>query len=225
MAIGPVVPLLLLFVVFGGGKRRARGRQGPHPFPPATVPEPTPGLPEPGPKAGGYTQTSGAGLPVTTQLEAGQGYVVKNPAKAFGTFDTVTSLRNAIALFQQCVGEMLLAEYTVRVADISKAGGGKLPPHLSHREGRDVDVSIQGQGAKLPLEILPCLLTVFLSDPNTAAIFLDWTTQGEVWAAVEGGPFENLRQELQWPLKPKTGRTRVRHSKGHANHIHVRFAA
>ena len=223
MGIEAVVLLLALAGLSGGRRRRPR-QHGPArtvPDLPSVVP---PGLPPAGRKDPGYDPKSKPPAPVTTQLGPGDGYVIKNPDRAWGTAEAIRSLRDAIAEFLQCAADLELdPTYTIRVADISRQGGGKLPPHLSHHEGRDVDVSIQGH--KLPLDALPCLLVSFLRDENTRVVFLDWKTQGEVWKAIEGGPFEGLRTELQWPLAAGTGRTRVRHSKGHANHLHVRFKA
>jgi len=91
-----------------------------------------------------------------------------------------------------------------------------------------VDITMQGiDGEKLPAVALPLLLRVFLEDAAVKSIFLDWERQAEVWNALEVNPElgPSLRQELQYPLAPHTGRTRVRHWPGHRNHLHVRYRA
>ncbi len=174
-------------------------------------------------KARTFPRPSGPPAPVATQLPPGDGYVLKNPAKAWGTADAIASLRAALARWNLCRAEYGLP-FELRVADISAMGGGALPPHLSHHEGRDVDVSVQGHG--LPLEALPCLLLAFMSDENVKSIYLDHGLQGQLHELLVAEPHlgVELLPELQYPMAPGAGMTRIRHWKGHRNHIHVRFA-
>ncbi len=196
-----------------------------------------PALPDPGPKATLYPGADPeAPGPVTTQLQPGPGYVVKRPDRAWGTATTINSIERAMNLWT--AGELAelfnVQDWTPAFWDISKAGGGFLPPHVSHREGRDVDVNFllekgEEQWRKLlTLPLIPLLIS-FLADANTEAIFLDWDRQEEVWSALDINPdlpmADILRTELQYPLPKGTGTTRVRHSPGHHNHIHVRFRA
>lgn len=200
--------------------------------PPPTA-EPVPGLPPPGDKAAGYpgagTEPHGgvyAQLPTT-----GPGYVAKRPSHAWGTPETIASIQGAIERYNAAASEMALP-HKVAIWDVSKKGGGKLPPHASHHEGRDVDVNFvigpgEPRAAKLPTIALLPLLAAFLDDDNVKAIFLSWKRQREVWDALEVNPdlpfAAALKSELQYPLAPHTGRTRVRHWDGHGRHIHVRY--
>jgi hypothetical protein len=148
--------------------------------------------------------------------------VIKNPARAWGTEATIRSILDAMARWRQCSAEYGLA-YELRVADVSTMGGGKLPPHKSHHEGRDVDVSVQGHG--LPVDALPCMLLAFMADPNVRVVYLDHGVQGELHELLERAPElgAELLPELQYPLGPGQGMTRIRHWPGHADHLHVRY--
>ncbi len=146
--------------------------------------------------------------------------------RAWGTAATIEGIQSAAARWVAQTPEFSLDHVQLKINDISKKGGGTLPPHKSHHQGRDVDVTLVGvDGEKLPAVALPLLLRVFLADPNVKVIFLDWGRQEQVWHALEVNPELNgdVKQELQFPLKPHSGRTRVRHWPGHAGHIHVRY--
>ena len=195
-----------------------------------------PALPEPGPKASGYPGAPvGPPGPVSVQLESRSGYVVKRPHHAWGTRATIDSIQLAMDQWGAGLAEAFnVQDWTPAIWDISKMGGGFLPPHVSHQQGRDVDINFLLEKGEerwrklLTLPLLP-LLIAFLTDPNTEAIFLDWDRQEEVWSALEINPdlpmANALRAELQYPLPKYKGKTRIRHSPGHHNHIHVRFRA
>ena len=195
-----------------------------------------PALPEPGPKASGYpgppVAAPGA---VTVQLPTRPGYVVKRPHHAFGTAETIDSITRGMDQWVAGLAEAFnVQDWTPAFWDLSKYGGGFLPPHVSHQQGRDVDVNFLLETGEerwkklLTLPLIPLLIT-FLTDENTEVIFLDWDRQEEVWSALDLNPdlpmADALRAELQYPPPKGTGRTRVRHSPGHHNHIHVRFRA
>lgn len=147
-------------------------------------------------------------LPIDRQVSAGAGYSVRDPARAWATAYTETELTRALRRYSEAGGT------PVRVLDVSRQGGGPMAPHLSHREGRDVDLSLPPNAAELAL-----LLGELVRSPGVEAIYLDHTLQG---AAYEHASSE-LRQALQYPEPPHTGTAVVRHWPGHANHLHVRF--
>lgn len=199
---------------------------------PASLPAETfqPPLPPPGVKATSYPGPSEPRAPASDweQLTPAPGLVVRNRNRAWGTPKTIASLQRAARRWVELRPSFALSEIDLRVADISKKGGGPLPPHKSHHEGRDADVTLVGLEGKLPIVALPLMLRVFLEDANVKAIFLDWQRQRQVWDALELNPELGaglVKPDLQYPLAPHSGRTRVRHWPGHANHLHVRFRA
>lgn len=199
--------------------------EGPEPVHPGE-----PLLPPAGTKAKSYPGTRGKSVPSSTwrnmHSQPGLGIVVRNPNRAWGTPDMIDTITRAAAKYRQFGAPFELEDTSVRVADISKKGGGPLSPHVSHQKGRDVDITIAGATSKLPTVALPILLRAFLEDPNTQVIFLDWGRQGDTWHAIdlepELDPTGLVKSELQYPLGRHSGRTRVRHWPGHAGHIHVR---
>lgn len=177
-----------------------------------------PSEPKP-PKPGGGS----AGGDVVVQLQDRPGLHIKNPATAWGTAPVVRAIEDAVDWFIACADDLGVGGREVRIGDISAAGGGPLGSHLSHQEGRDVDVSIQGE--RLPVDALPCLLWAFLATDLVSTVFLDYGVQAALWDALEGHPLEALRAELQYPNGPKFKGVRVVHWPGHADHLHVRYRA
>lgn len=216
-------------LAIGGLVLLRRGRQGPPPddkLEADTPPIELPGLPPPGTKATSYPGAAGELAPPSswTQIPAGAGWTIRNPAKSWATPSTAAALTGALVKYTQRAQALGLDGFTVKVLDVSKQGGGALAPHKSHHEGRDVDLSF---GGKLEPLATPVLLRALLEDPSTEAIFLDWDVQRAIWDALDVNPELDpdglVRAELQYPLAPHSGRTRVRHWPGHAKHLHVRF--
>lgn len=74
------------------------------------------------------------------QLLSGPGLVVRDDELSWAREDVWAAMRGA--------GKRIAAQgLKVRVLDISKRGGGRLKPHVSHRDGRDADVQ-QVSGAR-----------------------------------------------------------------------------
>ncbi len=157
----------------------------------------------PGPARGTRTD-------VRTQLEPGEGYSVARPPKAYGRAATVAGVVAGVARFRSCAGPD--APQLV-IGNMSVLGGGPLPPHASHRTGRDVDIGLpDGEHNRW------CLLRAFMV-PEMEYIFYDGVLLGKtaIHAFGMGGEDADLA-ELE--LGPKK---RVRHWAGHKDHIHVRF--
>lgn len=147
-------------------------------------------------------------LPIDRQVSPGAAYSVRDPARAWATAYTETELRRALQRYSDGGGTPL------RVLDISRQGGGPMAPHLSHQEGRDVDLSLPPNAQELAL-----LLGELVRSPGVEAIYLDHTLQGTAYEQAS----QELRGALQYPEPPHTGSAIVRHWPGHTNHIHVRF--
>ena len=193
--------------------------------------EPAPPLPPKGDKASSYPGAAGSrtGASEWTQVQAQPGLLqVRSPSRAWGTPSMIGTIAEAAGRWSAYRTPLALDDAQIRIADVSKKGGGKLSPHVSHHQGRDVDVTISGLGERLPPVALPTLLRAFLEDStdNVRSIYLSWQRQREVWDALDLNPELDpdglVRRELQYPMAPHTGRTKVRHWDGHRNHIHVR---
>jgi len=128
----------------------------------------------------------------------------------------------------------------VRVGDMSWSGGGRMPPHLSHHEGRDADVGYFRLGEEsrdpffrvtrakeLDLPRTWTLLEALLRSGEVEYIFMDYTLQRALhgYARSLGLSAEALRPIFQYP-RPSWERVGIiRWVKGHHTHFHVRFLA
>jgi hypothetical protein len=168
------------------------------------------------------------------QLEDGEGYVVKAPAFAWGTPRTIAALRDGLRAYARAHPDASV----VYVGDLSKEGGGPFPPHLSHQYGRDVDIGLLHVGASagarrfvraaprnLDFERTWDLLVALLETKEVAYMFLDYELQGWLyeWATQRGVNPAKLDEWFQYPKGRAAMHGVIRHWKGHADHVHVRY--
>jgi LysM repeat protein len=168
------------------------------------------------------------------QLTPGKHYVVKWDAAAWGTTKTVRAIQTAISEYKRRHPK----GPKVHVGDISKRGGGKFPPHISHQHGRDVDMGyvltgkdadetkFRGASAKnLDVAKTWALIKAFVDTDEVTYIFMDYRIQKLLYEyALEHGVKEETLDELfQYPRGRGRSHGIIRHWKGHSNHFHVRF--
>ena len=119
------------------------------------------------------------------------------------------------------------------VHDLSRRHGGRLRPHRSHATGQDVDIRVvlehettrceRATPHTLDLEKTWFLLLRLIDTGDVQVIFLDRQLQRAlfVYARDELGYTEDgLASILEYPGR-RSGI--VRHWRGHADHLHVRF--
>ncbi len=168
------------------------------------------------------------------QLPPGKHYVVKWEAAAWGTTKAVRAIQTAISEYKRRHPK----GPKVHVGDISKRGGGKFPPHISHQFGRDVDMGyvLTGKDAdetkfrsasakNLDVARTWALVKAFVDTDEVTYIFMDYRIQKLLYEyASEHGVSEDTLDELfQYPRGRGRSHGIIRHWKGHANHFHVRF--
>jgi hypothetical protein len=168
------------------------------------------------------------------QLTPGPGYIVKKPVFAWGTPRTVHLLREAARLY----GRKVHDGPPIRIGDISKREGGPFPPHLSHQTGRDVDIGYVLKGpqsevtrfvpagaSNLDRERSWALVDALVSTEGVAHIFMDYDIQGMLYehAKAQGVDPERLGRLFQYPHGRYAWNGKIRHWKGHHDHLHVRF--
>jgi LysM repeat protein len=164
------------------------------------------------------------------RLTDGPGYLVRSRARAWGTFLTITRLMEVLADHSRRYPKAPL----VRVDDISKRGGGYLPPHASHRRGRDVDIRyplkirtdmyVPARASTLDLERTWDLLQRFIETEDVVYIFVDHRFQKLLYQHVKKRySKKRLRDLFQYPRSPRSMSGIIRHEPGHASHFHVRF--
>jgi LysM repeat protein len=168
------------------------------------------------------------------QLPPGKHYVVKWEAGAWGTAKTIRVIQSAVASYKR----KLPGGPKVHIGDISKRGGGKFRPHVSHQHGRDVDIGyvLKGKFAhekrfksanadNLDVPRTWTLIKAFLDSDEVTYIFMDYKIQKLLYDYAKGrGYSEDTLDELfQYPRGRRRTHGLIRHWKGHVNHFHVRF--
>lgn len=169
------------------------------------------------------------------QMPEGIEYIVKSQTTAWGTPRTVAMLRDAIREYARSVR----GEPKVYIGDLSLKTGGPFPPHLSHQDGRDVDIAYVIDGASrdkprfvpahagnLDLERTWALLGAILRGGTVKYVFMDYDVQRLLYEyALEAGEDPGkLAMLFQYPRGRRASHGIFRHWKSHRNHFHVRFA-
>ncbi len=191
----------------------------PHRPPPATSPAPsasTPPAQTPAPEAEPEPDIA------WTQLRSGAGYSVSRPLVAWGTPATIAALREGLSRYaQEFDGPPII------VRDLSRKGGGRLPPHKSHRDGRDVDLEWAGEDYDNDGEQAWALFRALLSTGAIEAIWVDYALQEALFAvaAADGLSAQELGDVFQYPRGANADTGLIRHQAGHSRMVHVRFRA
>lgn len=165
------------------------------------------------------------------QLPPHQGYSLKLPPSAYGTTHAVAHVVKAIDEFEK----RSTYKPKLMMGSMSAKHGGPLTGHRSHQSGRDLDIrlplkeDVLEYAAVTPTRVdwaaLWHLIESFDATGQVVVIFFDYEMQERLYkAAVALGVDEERRKEvLQWPRGNKANLGFVRHSPGHAGHIHVRI--
>ena len=127
--------------------------------------------------------------------------------------------------------------HKVVIGDISREKGGYFPPHRSHQNGLDVDLSyIHKKVRRLKnfrrataknLDVVKTwyMIDTFLDTNAIEYMFIDYRIQKLLYeqATKKGYSKRQLNEVFQYPRG--RGRTKgiIRHSPSHKNHIHIRF--
>jgi penicillin-insensitive murein endopeptidase len=163
------------------------------------------------------------------QLAKGRGIAVRNADRSWGTKLTVARLLELGTDY----AVHFAAAAPLQIHDLSHARGGRMTPHVSHRNGRDVDIRIplkretnayvNATPRTLDVERTWFLVKRLADTCDVEFIFLDRRLQRTLYlhARAQDTPRTELAALLQYPSRRAVGV--VRHSKGHANHLHVRF--
>lgn len=162
-------------------------------------------------------------------LANGPGLRVRTPEQAWGTPLTVRRLSEVMTAYHQHFPEAS----PIWVHDLSRRFGGRLRPHRSHDTGQDVDIRLvlehetthceRATPHTLDLEKTWFLLLRLIDTGDVQVIFLDRQLQRAlfVYARDDLGYTEDaLASILEYPGR-RSGI--VRHWRGHADHLHVRF--
>jgi LysM repeat protein len=168
------------------------------------------------------------------KLPNSDAYTIKRSHNVYGTPRTIKLIGKVVDGYQRRApgGPKL------RIGDISKDGGGPMSGHLSHQEGRDVDIGLILQGEladhlhfsgasadNIDLGRTWTLIEEFIATGEVRFIFLDYEMQRLLYEHAKqiGVPKSTLDEYFQYPRGVGRNHGLIRHWRGHRNHIHVRF--
>lgn len=207
---------------------------------PGPYPTPTPKpdhYPEPVDDSSTSKTTSSVGRPNNGYLVNGvllkprRGIRLNDPNRVWGTAETVELMNMAI--------DKMLEKYPdtcdMFIGDISRKGGGKLRPHISHQSGRDIDLTMYAKGNKyiyfinmdsgnLDIEKTWYFIETLLMTDRVQMILMDYKVQKLFYNYLK--PFyskSKLNKYLQYPRPKNVRKGIIRHAPSHANHLHIRF--
>jgi murein endopeptidase len=163
------------------------------------------------------------------QMPIGEAWELVDPDHAWGTRETVDSLSHCI----NKVNTQFAGTAKMYIGHISAYRGGHLSPHVSHQAGRDVDVGyyyLPGQSRwyatarenNLDRQRTWAFIRALVTDSDVELILMDRSVQRLVrdYAVTHG-------EDRAWVDQLFDGGgsmpSLIRHAKGHATHIHVRF--
>ena len=156
-------------------------------------------------------------------------YHLVDSAHAWGTTETVEDLEHVL----EVVARAHPGTQAVAIGHISAAGGGPLRPHHSHQSGRDVDLGLyyaqpgtpwytQGTQQTLDVPRTWTLIRTLATDTDIEMILLDRRLQEYVEKYAS-----SVEHDATWVHRVFHGDEKkfalVRHSPGHATHLHLRF--
>jgi len=186
-------------------------------------------------RRGGRKRKFGSRAGVSIKMRGDDDRVhIKRAHLSYGTAKTIGLLDRVVSQYRGKVGHAP----KVLIGDISKRGGGKIDPHLSHQTGRDVDVGYVLRGAdgkrtrfsgvtldNLDVPRTWALVKSFLDTHDVRYIFMDYKLQKALYEyAAAHGTSENVLDEIfQYPRGRGKNYGIIRHWRSHRNHFHVRF--
>lgn len=163
------------------------------------------------------------------RMPDGDRWTLTDPGNAYGTQESIDSIVKAIDKVHVAHPD----SPKVIIGHLSAKGGGRLRPHKSHQAGRDVDLSYFYKDKKswytvanaqnLDRERTWTFVRAFVEDPNVEMILVDSSIQKLLreHALAKGEDPAFIDRVFQYGSKHN--RPIIRHVRGHATHIHVRF--
>jgi LysM repeat protein len=159
-------------------------------------------------------------------LPPGEGYHVRRPDNAWGTPTAIAGIQDAIARYRVSEPDAPL----VQIGDVSRKNGGPLRSHLSHQDGRDVDIGYvfatgdDGKPRAIDIPRSWSLISSFVDNDDVAVIFVDYRLQQRLYEHAQsiGVDQARLDQIFEYPRKGD-GEAILYHWRGHTRHFHVRF--
>lgn len=173
------------------------------------------------------------GFSRAVRLTTGPGVLARRSNTGWGRPYVVRLLRDAF----HAMHRRWPNRHPIVAHDLSRLGGGRLPPHKSHRGGRDIDIGYptrepdREHWGQPPLDQIDYARLWFVIDRLEqsglmAAIYMSPRIQVRLYAYAvgeAGADPARLAPMFQYPAGPAGRNTLIRHSPGHRDHLHMRF--
>lgn len=162
------------------------------------------------------------------QAETCAYYEPVSPGAAWATEETLAYLQAALKKVHATMPDTP----PLSLGDISGARGGPIAPHVSHQSGRDVDISyfyrsgarwyLRGTAKNLDVPRNWAFVRALVTETDVELILIDQSIQTLLreHALASGEDPEWVNGLFRGGSQ---GRPLIRHARGHATHIHVRF--
>ena len=153
--------------------------------------------------------------------------------RTYGTVNTIRALVDAFEDF----GERYPDGPKIRVGELARRTGGRVPPHRSHRSGRDIDIGYIFRGIddgehrwkymnvrNFDAEKNWALVQELLETDQVQTIYIAKKLQKLLHKEAQKHlPPEQLAALFEYPRTPESPHAKIQHWRGHSNHMHVRF--
>lgn len=171
----------------------------------------------------------GGALINAVQMPEGEDWIIRQPNAAWGTQEMVDAIGHCISKVRREIPDTP----RLYIGHLSRKGGGRFPPHVSHQNGRDVDLGYYyrdqeawytpGSRDNFDLERNWALVKCFVTETDVELIL----SHSRLIAAMRDYAIEQ-GEDPHWVHQIMGGKTAtlraiVRHARGHGTHFHVRF--
>jgi len=163
--------------------------------------------------------------------------IAARPGRNYGTQEMVDAIVAAV----DAVHAKHPQTPPLPVGDLSRKRGGRFPPHVSHQSGRDADIAYYQKGKHHHAKYLKhaswrtidvprtwTFLESLMADGKVEYLFIDHRLQRVLYKHAKNVikiPAERLEEMFAYPRGRRARVGVIRHLRGHADHMHVRFFA
>ncbi|HEY8376232.1 MAG TPA: penicillin-insensitive murein endopeptidase, partial [Nannocystis sp.] len=153
--------------------------------------------------------------------------------RTYGTVPTISALVEAFEDFYNRYPD----GPKIRVGELARRTGGRVPPHRSHRTGRDIDIGYIFRGIddgehrwqymnvhNFDAEKNWALIQELLETGKVQTIYISKKLQKLLHKEAQKHlSEEQLAALFEYPRTPQSPYATIQHWRGHSNHMHVRF--
>jgi murein endopeptidase len=153
--------------------------------------------------------------------------------RTYGTTNAITALVDAFSEFTERYPD----GPKIRVGELARRTGGRVPPHRSHRTGRDIDIGYIFRGIddgehrwqymnarNFDAEKNWALIDSLLKTGQVQTIYISKSLQKLLHKEAQKHlDEEQLAALFEYPRTPNSPHAVIQHWRGHSNHMHVRF--